>query len=210
MKTRSLFIALGLVAVVAGLAAAYVMRGGTLGPMHHYVMLPAGTLGHVRLDAPVSSETGRVGDAVSGTLTTALSVSDTLALPEGTRVTGEVTSVSATGRGTHKASVGLRFQRMELADGQRIEIAARPFFLEAGGETTRDIALIGGGTVLGGVVGNLAGNTLVGAAVGAAAGTGAALHTRGDAVVLGQGTVLRMKLQQPVRVEVRKAPKTDT
>jgi hypothetical protein len=206
MKTRSIFIAMGLVAVIAGLATAFVMRGGHIGSTHTYVMLPAGTLGHVRLGAPVSSQTSNVGDSVTGTLTAALSVNDTLAVPEGTRVVGEVTAASPTGRGTHKASVGLRFTRLELADGQHIDVSTRPFFLEAGGETTRDIAMIGGGTILGGVVGNIAGNTLAGAAVGAAAGTGVALHAKGDAVVLGRGTVLRMKLQEPIQVEVQKAP----
>ena len=206
MTTRSIFIAMGLVAVTTGLATAFVVRGGHLGPSHTYVMVPMGTVGHVRLGARVSSQTSQVGDAVSGTLTTALSVNDTLAVPEGTRVVGEVTAASPNGRGTHKASVGLRFTRLELADGQHIDVSARPFFLEAGGETTRDVEMIGGGTVLGGVIGGIAGNTLVGAAVGAAAGTGVALHARGDAVVLGPGTILRLKLQQPIQVEVPKAP----
>jgi hypothetical protein len=206
VKTRSIFIAMGLVAATAGLGTAFVLRGGHLGPVHTYVMIPAGTLGHVRLGAPVSSQTSNVGDAIAGTLTAALSVNDTLAVPEGTRVVGEVTAASPTGRGTHKAAVGLRFTRLELQDGQHIDVSTRAFFLEAGGETTRDIEMIGGGTVLGGVVGSIAGSTLLGAVVGAAAGTGVALHAKGDAVVLGRGTVLRMRLQAPIQVEVQKAP----
>ncbi len=168
-----------------------------------FVTLAAGTRAPVRMESRISSESAHSGDVFQAALLTPVLEGGRVVLPAGTRVTGRVAEASPTGRGKHKAKLVLEFASLDLADGEKVDIEARPLYFEAGGKTKRDVELIGGGTLLGGIVGKLTGNTGRGALIGAAAGTGAALETKGDAVVVPPGHRLNLVLQHDVRVPVK-------
>ena len=91
-----------------------------------------------------------------------------------------------------------------MSDGDRVGISSQPVFIEAGGETQRDLISVGVGTAAGAVIGAITGNTTRGAAIGAAGGGTAALLHKGDPVVLPPGSALRLTLQDEVRVAVKK------
>ncbi|HVP40247.1 MAG TPA: hypothetical protein VMS93_13800 [Candidatus Saccharimonadales bacterium] len=167
--------------------------------------LAAGARAQVRIESRISSESAQVGDVFEAELVAPWESDGRVVLPAGTRVSGRVAEVEATGRGKHKARLELRFTQLDLGGGREVPMDARPLVFEAGGETQRDAELIGGGAVLGGIVGKLTGNLGRGAVIGAAAGTGAALETKGQPVVVRQGRTLTLVLQREVRVPV-KAP----
>ena len=177
------------------------------GPSTVLVTIPRGRSGTVILRSHLSSETNHRGDGFTAVLPHAWVVRGTTVLPRGTRVFGRVVDVEHTGRGKHKAELGLKFERLGLPNGKTVAIASRSLWFKAGGETKRDVALIGGGTVIGGLIGHATGSTGKGAVIGAAAGTGAALVARGKPIVLGSGHALTLTLRQPVRVPVRVSPR---
>ena len=202
MKLKHGILVAGLLVACAGIGAAFMNGTGRGWLRPATIRLEPGALGHVRLETPLSSESSHQGDAVSATLPEAVVVHDTVAVPAGTRVVGEVSSVESTGRMKSKASIGVRFDRMQPPGGAEISIATEPLFYRAGGEGTRDAELIGGGTVVGGVIGGLTGNVLKGAVIGAAAGTGAALAARGDPVTLRAGRLLPLRLRESVQIQL--------
>jgi hypothetical protein len=169
------------------------------------LVLQAGTRVSVRMESAISSESARVGDEFQAALTEPWLVNGRVGLPVGTRIEGQVSQVEPTGRGKHKALLVLRFLRAELSDGGAMQLEARPVYLEAEGETRRDVEMIGGGTLLGGIVGKVTGNTGRGAVVGAAVGTGAALETKGDPVIVRPGRMFRLFLQRDALVPARAA-----
>jgi hypothetical protein len=202
MRLKHGILVAGLLAVCAGIGGAF-MNGtgrGWLRPAK--IQIEAGALGRIRLETPLSSERNHQGDAVAATLPEAVVVHDTVALPAGTRVVGEVNSIESTGRMKNKASIGIRFDRLQPPAGAEISIVSDPLFYRAGGEGTRDAELIGGGTVVGGVIGGLTGSVLKGAVIGAAAGTGAALAARGDPVTLRAGRLLPLRLREGVQIQL--------
>ena len=59
-------------------------------PAFREVTIPAGTRVLVRLESGVNSKTSHVEDRVSGTVSTAVTIGETLVLPEGSQVRGDV------------------------------------------------------------------------------------------------------------------------
>ncbi len=172
------------------------------GPQVIYVTVPSGRSAAVRLRSTLSSERNHAGDGFTATLATPLTANGRVVVPAGSRVFGHVMAASATGRGKHKARLAVRFDRLGLPNGRTVAISSRPLLFAAGGETKRDVALIGAGTLVGGLIGHAAGSTAKGAIIGAGVGTGAALVARGKPVVLGSGAHLRLVLRNSVRVPV--------
>lgn len=72
------------------------------------------------------------------------------------------------------------------------------------GANKRTAEMVGGGAALGTLIGAIAGHgkgAAIGAATGAAAGAGAQILTRGKSVKVPAETVLRFKLDQPLRLD---------
>ena len=72
------------------------------------------------------------------------------------------------------------------------------------GANKRTAEMVGGGAALGTLIGAIAGHgkgAAIGAAAGAAAGAGTQILTRGKSVKVPAETVLRFKLDQPLRLD---------
>jgi uncharacterized protein YqgC (DUF456 family) len=83
-------------------------------------------------------------------------------------------------------------------------------FLEEGkSRAGRDAATIGGSTAGGALLGRILSNggrgTILGALVGAAVGTAIASKTAGEEVVIPEGSVISLKLDQPLAVDARRS-----
>ena len=175
-------------------------------PEFREVTIPAGTVLRVTLSTPVASDTSHVEDAVRGTLQNPVSIDDVTALPAGTAVLGHVTSAERSGKVKGLASVGLRFNSVDLpGDGGRESIQTGTITREAASTRKKDAAKIGigagAGAVIGGIIGG-GGGAAKGAAIGGGAGTGAVLATRGEEVRLPAGMALSVKLTAPLTVRV--------
>ena len=88
--------------------------------------------------------------------------------------------------------------RVEDVNGQVLD--------RVGGECKKDAITIGapaaGGAVIGGIIGGKKG-AAIGTAVGGGGGTAAVLTTRGKEVHMGRGSVVTVRLTEPLTVKVR-------
>jgi hypothetical protein len=129
-------------------------------------------------------------------------------VPAGAIVAGTVTEAISLKKIGGKASLGLKFDSLDLAGGQKATISVE-LHEQGKSETGKDAGTIAGATAGGALLGRLLSHndktkgTLIGAAVGAAAGTGVAAATKGKEVELPAGTPLALHLDQPLTVSVQ-------
>jgi hypothetical protein len=172
------------------------------------VTLPASTVIPLEFLDTLSSETSKEGDVFNARIATDVVVDGMVVIPMGTPVDGRVTQAADSKRIGGRAKLGLEFQRATMPSGEEVPIYAH-FADAAKSQTGKDAATIGGATAGGAILGNVLGgddkqkSTLIGAAVGAAVGTAVAAETKGQAVVIEQGTVIDIVLDRPAQVTVK-------
>jgi hypothetical protein len=176
------------------------------------ITVPEGSAVPVRLETTLSSATARPEQTFTASTSAPLLVDGYEALPAGTRVTGHVSHAAGAGKVSGRGELTLEFDRIHAPGGSEILIEAEPLQRKARSTVKKDAAKIGGaagvGAVVGGIVGGKKG-AVIGGAVGGSAGTGVVLATKGEEVVLPQGTSLELRLRSPVTVtaEAEAAPK---
>jgi hypothetical protein len=174
-------------------------------PAFRELTIPAGTLLAVELQSSVASDASSVEDPVRARLRKAIMIDGVEALPAGSGLRGTVTEATRSARVKGRARVGFRFDSIEPAGRERLEIRTAVIAREAPGTKKQDAAKIGipagAGAVIGGIVGGGDG-AAKGAAIGGAAGTGVVLSTRGKEVRFGPGADFNVKLAAPVTVRV--------
>ncbi|MBI2956953.1 MAG: hypothetical protein HYY26_06555 [Acidobacteria bacterium] len=184
------------------------------------VLLAEGTKIFFSLNTSLSTKTNREGDPFNGVVNRAVRVGDTLAIPEGSVIRGSVAHLERPGRVKGRGELGLRFDTLELPDGQRYDLSASLSELDEGeketvteegtvkgeGSKKRDAATVGAGAGIGAAIGAIAGGgkgAAIGAGSGAAAGTGLVLLTRGKDVELRRGSELALQLDRPLTLTIR-------
>jgi hypothetical protein len=168
----------------------------------------AGTDLDVELLDLASSKTSQVGSVVRARVTKAVVVDGLTVVPEGAIIDGAVTEAIPLKTIGGAASLGLRFDTLELEGGGRQAISAG-LHTQGKSEDGKDAGTIAGATAGGALLGRLLSKndktkgTLIGAVVGAAAGTGVAAATKGQEVELPVGTLLVLRLEQPLTITVQ-------
>lgn len=159
--------------------------------------LPTGTELDVRLETALNSETSQVEDRFEATTVVDLRENGRVVIPEGSRVRGVVTAVRKAGRIDRKGSLSLSFDQITI-NGRTYPIRGTVTeALESGGYR-EDAEKIGTGAAVGGIIGGILGG-LKGALAGILIGGGGVVAaTEGEDVELPAGTVLRMRLDQPL------------
>ena len=175
-------------------------------PEFREITVPAGTILSLELTTAVASDTSKVEDPVRATLSKAVSVDGVQVLPPGTAVLGHVTSAERSAKVKGRASIGFRFNQIDLpGDGGREPISTGTVSRLAAATKKKDATKIGVGAGAGAVIGGILGGgdgAAKGAAIGGGAGTAAVLATRGEEVRLGAGTPVSVKLTAPLAVRV--------
>jgi hypothetical protein len=170
-------------------------------PTVREVTVPAGTLLTVALVSRVASDTSKVEDAISGTLSKPVVVSEATAIPAGATISGTVVEAQESGRVKGRASLALQFNRIVVRD-EAHQIRTSRVRVEAAQDKKQDVRRGGIGAGVGAVVGGIAGGGS-GAAIGAAVGgTTAVLATKGNEIELPAGTTVSMTLEEPIKVTV--------
>ncbi|MEQ1757748.1 MAG: hypothetical protein ABL986_05475 [Vicinamibacterales bacterium] len=155
----------------------------------------------LQVDTTVSSETARVEDQVVAHVTRDVRVADRVAIPSGTRASGEVTFVEQGGRLRERARLGVRFTSLLLADGSRVPISTDVVFRDGDSPSRESAAKIGGGAIGGAIIGGIFGGgkgAIIGSTAGAGAGTAAVLAGGRNAATLAAGTPVTVRLTRPV------------
>ena len=88
---------------------------------------PAGTELNVRLSTPLSSYATKPGKFVRGVVIAPVIRDGRVVIPQGTEVSGEVSSVSRVGYGIYheRASIGIEFKNLTLPGGYPIPVSAK-------------------------------------------------------------------------------------
>lgn len=167
------------------------------------VTIPAGTSVSVRLASTLNSEKNVAGDSFTATLDSPLVVNDIVLAERGARVDGKVVEVDRSGRVKGLARLSLALTRIQLSDGQRVEVKTDAWERVAESSGKRDAAKVGIMTGIGAAIGAIAGGgkgAAVGAASGAGAGTGVVLATRGKAAQIDVETKIPFRLSNALTV----------
>ncbi len=167
--------------------------------------VPAGTELEARLNTAIDSASSRVEDRVEATVTEAVMQGDTVIIPEGSTLRGEITAVEEAGKVKGRASLAVRFRTLTIAGHDE------PYGVELGmsrlapATKKEDAAKIGIPAAAGGIIGGILGGkkgAVTGVVIGGGAGTAVVLTTAGKEIELPAGTVLTMKIDQPVEIRV--------
>jgi hypothetical protein len=169
--------------------------------------LKSGTLLQVRLIETISSDKNHPGDIFNATLDAPLVVDGLVLAERGARVEGKIVESQQAGRVKGLASLALALTRLNLSDGQHVEISTDSFSKIGPESKGTDAAKIGGGAALGAIIGAIAGGgkgAAIGTGVGGAAGAGDVLVTRGKPAVLPSETKISFRLNNSVTVTERR------
>ena len=162
-------------------------------------VIPVGQELDVRLQATLSSETATVEQRFEATTAADVRQGGKVLVPAGSVVRGVVSGVDKAGRVERAGRLTLSFDQL-VVGGRTIPMratATRVF--ESGGlREEGETAAVGAG--VGGIVGGILGG-LRGALLGAVIGAGGAIAaTEGKDIVLPAGTIIRIRMDSPVRV----------
>jgi hypothetical protein len=164
-------------------------------------VLPVGTEIDVRLQTPLSSRTARVEQRFEATTILDVQQGRDVIVPAGSVVRGFVSSVRSAGRIDRTGSLTLSFD--ELAIEGRVSKLRASISKALDPSVSQDATRIGAGAAVGAVLGGILGGgkgALLGVLIG---GGGTIASTEGSDVDLPVGTVLRIRLDEPLDTSFR-------
>jgi len=161
------------------------------------------------LNQELSTRTNQPGDRFTLSVSEPLVDNDRVIVQRNALIRGEVTAVQKSGNRGEAAIIKVALIDVTF-NGETWPLAATVVQAEPKTEgrlsTGDKAARIGAGAVAGAILGRVIGGnakgTVIGAAVGAAAGTAITLQTEDVDAVLPQGTVFRLRLDEPLTILV--------
>src|SRR5688572_2044428 len=161
--------------------------------------IPAGQEVDVRLRTTLSSETATVEQRFETTTVADVLQDGRVLLPAGSVIRGVVSDVDKAGRIDRDGSLTLTFDRLTVKGRDRdIRGSATQVFESRGIREEGTVA--GAGAGVGGIVGGILGGVR-GAILGAVIGAGGAIAaTDGKDITLPAGSIVRVRMDSPVRV----------
>jgi len=162
--------------------------------------VPSGTDLDVRLERELGSGTAQVEDRFTATTVVDLYQGNDVLIPAGSTLRGVVSSVNKATRTDRKGSMTVAFDQITVNGKAYPMHATVQQALESEGikgEAGKIGAGAGVGAILGGIIGGAKG-ALLGILIG---GGGTIAATEGKDVTLPAGTVLRVRLDQPLVVK---------
>jgi type IV secretory pathway VirB10-like protein len=175
-------------------------------PVIQSVEVAAGTPITVALSSALSSKTAQPGDSFEATVASNVVVNGRVVVPTGTRISGNVTEVISGSNSIGAVpALGLKFNQLELEDGQIVPISGE--LMEQGAsEKVQDTAKILGGVAAGAILGHQIKTNnrgkVIGGLLGGAVGAIAAKKT-GTEVDLAAGSTVTLTTGEPLTMKVR-------
>jgi hypothetical protein len=166
-------------------------------------VVPAGTEIEVMLDSGLSSRWSNVEDPVEASTIAAVRRNDRTLIPAGATVTGYVREVRSRRRGQQDGLLRLEFDALIPEGGPRMDLRSQVVGVSETRSEDRRLRNGALGALLGGVIGGIVEGkkgALIGAAVGAGGGL---LATKGQDLDLPEGTLLVLRLDEPLRLPRR-------
>lgn len=169
--------------------------------------LQAGTLIRLRMDNEINSRVASVNDTFTSTVAEPVIIRESIVLPIGTVIEGQVTKVKRAASGREDGSMEISFETIHLANGtkQKIQGVLVERLKAASVSRATNVLTVLGGTLIGGLIGgisNVENGALVGAGIGAGAGSGIALLRKGRDVSIKADEEFEIKLLKTVALPV--------
>jgi hypothetical protein len=124
-----------------------------------------------------------------------------VAIPAGSVVHGTVVEVDRAERRARGGELRLRSDYLVLENGRRIAMRSRVSEIDEGIDKSESGERAGYGALLGGLLGAIVGDGATGALIGAAIGAaGGIASTKGEEILLPEGTLLTLTLEEPMVV----------
>ncbi|MGH9970696.1 MAG: hypothetical protein ACREBG_23300 [Pyrinomonadaceae bacterium] len=197
-------------------------RSAVKTPPVRYYTVTADTVIRVRMNETITSETARVGDQFSTTVTEPVyGESGVEVIPVGSKISGRVTTVSRASRKSKAGTMGVHFTSLTLPNGiaraingDLTDTASANVNADNEGEvsgksaTKRNVVFIGGGAATGALIGAIAGGGKgagIGAGIGAGLGVAGAFLSKGHEAVVKSGTEFGVILNQSLSLPAANA-----
>ena len=167
------------------------------------LVVPSGTEITISLGSAIGSKLSQPGQTFTGSVARDVMAGNTVAIPQGTNVSGTVTEAKPLGKFKGGAILQVRLDSVNL-NGADTPVQANARSFSEKGKGKRTAVLAGGGAALGGIIGAIAGGgkgAAIGAAAGAGAGTGGAAFTGNKEIVLPAESNLSFELSQPLEIK---------
>jgi hypothetical protein len=163
-------------------------------------VIPAGQELDVRLQTTLSSETATAEQRFETTTAVDITQDGRVLIPAGSTVRGVVSAVKPAGRGLDRTgSLTLSFDQVTVR-GRQYPIRGMATQVFESGGIREEAGTAGVGAGVGGIIGGLIGG-VKGAVLGAVIGAGGAIAaTDGKDISLPAGSILRIRLDQPLTV----------
>jgi hypothetical protein len=187
-------------ALGGGMTGGGMTGGATTGRMARSGMLAEGTEIQVRLEQALSSRSARMEDRFDATVALPVNIDGRVVIPAGTRLRGIVSNVQRAERPARGGQLDLTFDSIYLDDRTRTDLRTRVVSVKENIDRSETAQRAGIGAVLGGVLGSILGGTkgaIIGVVMGGGGGVAA---TAGEEVELPAGTILTLRLDQPLDV----------
>jgi hypothetical protein len=168
------------------------------------VVVPAGKAVPFRITQTLDSATTKEGDTFSGVVSSNVLVNGSVAIPQGTPVSGRVAVAHEAAHYKGSSELGIELTSLTVR-GQNIGVSTAIYSKKGKGRGKNTAVKVGGGAAGGALIGGLIGGGK-GAAIGALAGGGAGAVangvTRGEQVQITSESLVQFALSHPITVSI--------
>jgi uncharacterized protein YcfJ len=171
-----------------------------------YVTMPVGTPINITLADSIDTDVHTTGMAFRATLNQPVVVDGHTLFASGAKAHGILDKVVESGHLKTPAELSFSLTAIQDANERWIEVGTNMITEKKGSHTDREVAMIGGGAIVGGVIGKIIdrkGSTEIGAVAGAAAGTGLAAATGKQDIFYGAGTEVTLYSSQAIQIALQ-------
>lgn len=171
-----------------------------------YVTMPENTAIAVVLTDSIDTDVQKSGEEFFATLTRPIVVDGHTLFADGADAKGILNKVVESGRLKTPAELNFSLTAIRDKSGRWINVGTNTILEKKASHTNREVAMIGGGAIVGGIIGKIVdrkNSTEIGAAAGAAAGTGLAVATGKQDIFHGAGTEVVFYSSQSTQIALK-------
>lgn len=194
LKLIGLFMSVSLVFLIASCSTGTTTEkteNATPGQTTAYATMPANTEIAVTLVDSIDTDFQLSGAGFRATLSQPIVADGHTLFANGAEARGILNKVVESGHLQNPAELEFSLTAIKNRDGRWINVGTNMIQEKKASHTGREVAMIGGGAIVGGIIGKIVdkkGSTEIGAVAGAAAGTGLAAATGKHDIFHGAGT----------------------
>ena len=171
-----------------------------------YVTMPESTAIAVTLVDSIDTDVQVSGAGFRATLARSVVVDGHTLFADGAGARGILSKVVESGRLKTPAELHFNLTSIQDGTGRWVDVGTNTIIEKKASHTTREVAMIGGGAIIGGIIGKIIdkkGSTAIGAAAGAAAGTGLSAATGKQDIFHGVGTEVVFFPSQSMQIALK-------